>query len=145
MAVWISELTIGIMNYPSCTYPQYYTDVVVYELPPPPPPPQPPVQPIVYYQHEQPATIAPVHHGTILPSLGLNLPCNTYPQWDHNNDCFSYYSNGCYNECRFVNMCDIEDFMWVYMHILYHVYNLNVLPKQHQRTLPSLTENRLIF
>lgn len=41
----------------------------------------------------------------------LNLPCNSYPNWNYETDCFSYYENGCYNECRFVNPCDIEDFM----------------------------------
>lgn len=38
------------------------------------------------------------------------LPCKTDNHWDYNR-CFSYYANGCYNTCRFVDGVDIEDFM----------------------------------
>lgn len=40
----------------------------------------------------------------------LNLPCKSNSDWDY-NQCYSYYANGCYNTCQFVNMGDIEDFM----------------------------------
>lgn len=43
-------------------------------------------------------------------SLFAGLPCKGNEEWDY-NQCFSYYANGCYNTCQFVNVVDIEDFM----------------------------------
>lgn len=40
----------------------------------------------------------------------LNLPCQSNTNWDY-NQCYSYYANGCYNTCQFVNVGDMEDFM----------------------------------
>lgn len=40
----------------------------------------------------------------------MTLPCQTYPTWNY-EECYSYYANGCYNTCQFVEMGDIEDFM----------------------------------
>ncbi|XP_049826594.1 uncharacterized protein LOC126266510 [Aethina tumida] len=40
----------------------------------------------------------------------LGLPCQTNPDYDYNN-CYSFYANGCYNTCQFVQFGDIEDFM----------------------------------
>lgn len=40
----------------------------------------------------------------------LNLPCQSYANWDY-NQCYNYYVNGCYNTCQFVKMVDMEDFM----------------------------------
>lgn len=53
--------------------------------------------------------------GTIRPNgalAGLNLPCQNSSNWNY-DQCYSYYANGCYNTCQFINMGDIEDFMWV--------------------------------
>lgn len=49
-------------------------------------------------------------HGTTEYFNELNLPCQTYQNWDY-NQCYSYYANGCYNTCQFVDVVDIEDFM----------------------------------
>lgn len=38
------------------------------------------------------------------------LPCHSFDNWDYAS-CYSFYANGCYNTCQFVNMMDIEDFM----------------------------------
>lgn len=43
-------------------------------------------------------------------SLLGQLPCKTNDNWDYNR-CYSYFANGCYNTCQFVNVVDIEDFM----------------------------------
>lgn len=40
----------------------------------------------------------------------LNLPCQNSTNWNY-DQCYSYYANGCYNTCQFINMGDIEDFM----------------------------------
>lgn len=40
----------------------------------------------------------------------LALPCQTQSDYDYNH-CYSFYANGCYNTCQFVEMGDIEDFM----------------------------------
>lgn len=48
-----------------------------------------------------------------LPAI-LNLPCQSSNNWDY-NQCYSYYANGCYNTCQFVNVGDMEDFMWVWL------------------------------
>lgn len=42
----------------------------------------------------------------------LKLPCQSSSDWNY-DQCYSYYANGCYNTCQFINMGDIEDFMWV--------------------------------
>lgn len=39
------------------------------------------------------------------------FPCQIYPDdWNYQN-CYSYYANGCYNTCQFVDLGDMEDFM----------------------------------
>lgn len=38
------------------------------------------------------------------------FPCQLLPNWDY-QQCYSYYANGCYNTCQFVNVIDMEDFM----------------------------------
>lgn len=40
----------------------------------------------------------------------LQLPCQSSNDWNY-DQCYSYYANGCYNTCQFINMGDIEDFM----------------------------------
>lgn len=40
----------------------------------------------------------------------LKLPCQNSNNWNY-DQCYSYYANGCYNTCQFINMGDIEDFM----------------------------------
>lgn len=40
----------------------------------------------------------------------MALPCQTSSNWDY-TECYSYYADGCYNTCQFVEMGDIEDFM----------------------------------
>lgn len=40
----------------------------------------------------------------------MALPCQSSSSWDY-QECYSYYANGCYNTCQFVEFCDIEDFM----------------------------------
>lgn len=40
----------------------------------------------------------------------LALPCQTQPNYDY-DQCYSFYANGCYNTCQFVETGDIEDFM----------------------------------
>lgn len=40
----------------------------------------------------------------------LGLPCQTITDYDY-GQCYSYYANGCYNTCQFVDVGDIEDFM----------------------------------
>nr|CAI5864623.1 unnamed protein product [Callosobruchus analis] len=41
----------------------------------------------------------------------LGVPCQTSsPNYDYGK-CYSYYANGCYNTCQFVEMGDMEDFM----------------------------------
>ncbi|RZC32855.1 hypothetical protein BDFB_005757, partial [Asbolus verrucosus] len=40
----------------------------------------------------------------------MALPCQTSSGWDY-EECYSYYANGCYNTCQFVEFGDIEDFM----------------------------------
>ncbi|KAJ8924028.1 hypothetical protein NQ315_006805 [Exocentrus adspersus] len=40
----------------------------------------------------------------------LGLPCQTDRDYDY-GQCYSYYANGCYNTCQFVDVGDIEDFM----------------------------------
>lgn len=40
----------------------------------------------------------------------LAVPCQTVADYDY-GECYSYYANGCYNTCQFVNVGDIEDFM----------------------------------
>lgn len=40
----------------------------------------------------------------------LDLPCQNSNNWNY-DQCYSYYANGCYNTCQFINMGDIEDFM----------------------------------
>lgn len=52
-------------------------------------------------------------NGQIRPNgvlARLNLPCQNSSNWNY-DQCYSYYSNGCYNTCQFINMGDIEDFM----------------------------------
>lgn len=46
--------------------------------------------------------------NSILAKLGL--PCQTISDYDY-GQCYSYYANGCYNTCQFVDVGDIEDFM----------------------------------
>lgn len=87
------------MNYPSAGFSHFYPEVGQYD------------SPGVYYPPPIPSMMPPVTVPPQDQQFGLNLPCNTYPQWDYTNDCFSFYKDGCYNECRFVNVCDIEDFM----------------------------------
>lgn len=45
----------------------------------------------------------------------MALPCQSsgVNEWDYRGggECYSYYANGCYNTCQFVEFCDIEDFM----------------------------------
>lgn len=80
------------MNYPTPSYQQFYNSSVpsTYDQQ-------------VYYQQNQ------CHNYQ--QTSRLNVPCQMYPNWDYDRDCFSYYENGCYNECRFVNFCDIEEIM----------------------------------
>lgn len=40
----------------------------------------------------------------------LNLPCQASANWNY-DQCYSYYANGCYNTCQFIDVGDIEDFM----------------------------------
>lgn len=40
----------------------------------------------------------------------LAVPCQTVDDYD-NGDCYTYYANGCYNVCQFMEVGDIEDFM----------------------------------
>lgn len=49
-----------------------------------------------------------VRPNSILAQLGL--PCQTEEEHDY-EQCYSYYANGCYNVCQFVDVGDIEDFM----------------------------------
>ncbi|CAH1958689.1 unnamed protein product [Acanthoscelides obtectus] len=48
-----------------------------------------------------------VRPNSLLAKLGV--PCQT-SDYDYGN-CYSYYANGCYNTCQFVEMGDMEDFM----------------------------------
>ncbi|GJQ81426.1 hypothetical protein Trydic_g18288 [Trypoxylus dichotomus] len=54
----------------------------------------------------QPRIVCPVRPNGLL----ARLPCKTNENWNY-NQCFSYYANGCYNTCQFVDVIDIEDFM----------------------------------
>ncbi|KAF5271116.1 hypothetical protein FQA39_LY08254 [Lamprigera yunnana] len=46
-----------------------------------------------------------------IPQLAKNdFPCQTFPDWNY-SQCYSYYANGRYNTCEFVDVVDIEDFM----------------------------------
>lgn len=52
-------------------------------------------------------------NGRIKPNgilAKLNLPCQNSTNWNY-DQCYSYYANGCYNTCQFINIGDIEDFM----------------------------------
>lgn len=40
----------------------------------------------------------------------LAVPCQTVSDYDYGL-CYSYYADGCYNTCQFVDGGDIEDFM----------------------------------
>ncbi|KAG5878132.1 hypothetical protein JTB14_015115 [Gonioctena quinquepunctata] len=40
----------------------------------------------------------------------LGLPCQTKDDYDY-QECYSYYSDGCYNVCQFVESGDIEDIL----------------------------------
>lgn len=40
----------------------------------------------------------------------LAVPCQNVSDYDYGL-CYSYYANGCYNTCQFVDVGDIEDFM----------------------------------
>lgn len=60
------------------------------------------------YEQNQVEKPAAVRTGG-LPNI-LNLPCQSSNNWDY-NQCYSYYANGCYNTCQFVNVGDMEDFM----------------------------------
>mgnify|MGYP005986250035 CR=1 len=51
--------------------------------------------------------------GRIRPNSVLArmaLPCQASSTWDY-QECYSYYADGCYNTCQFVELGDIEDFM----------------------------------
>lgn len=49
-----------------------------------------------------------IRPNSILAQLGL--PCQTDQDYDYGH-CYSYYADGCYNVCQFVDVGDIEDFM----------------------------------
>lgn len=52
-------------------------------------------------------------NGRIRPNsilARLDLPCQNSSNWNY-DECYSYYANGCYNTCQFINIGDIEDFM----------------------------------
>lgn len=40
----------------------------------------------------------------------LAVPCQTDTDYDYGL-CYSYYADGCYNTCQFVEVGDVEDFM----------------------------------
>lgn len=40
----------------------------------------------------------------------LALPCQASADFDYGR-CYSYYADGCYNTCQFVEFGDMEDFM----------------------------------
>lgn len=63
----------------------------------------------VYEQSHQLEKPAVRVRASRLPAM-LNLPCQSSNNWDY-NQCYSYYANGCYNTCQFVNVGDMEDFM----------------------------------
>jgi hypoxia-inducible factor 1 alpha len=55
----------------------------------------------------------PAGPGRIRPNgllARMALPCQSSSTWDY-EECYSYYADGCYNTCQFVEMGDIEDFM----------------------------------
>lgn len=80
----------------------------------------------IVYQHEQCNNVLcnnvqsvannyqkPIMNQRIRPTsllAKLALPCQTATNYDYDN-CYSYYANGCYNTCQFVEFGDIEDFM----------------------------------
>ncbi|KAF5274064.1 hypothetical protein FQR65_LT04462 [Abscondita terminalis] len=45
------------------------------------------------------------------PVAVKNFPCQRFEDWEYNSNCYSYYANGRYNTCEFVDVTDIEDFM----------------------------------
>ncbi|CAH1164562.1 unnamed protein product [Phaedon cochleariae] len=51
---------------------------------------------------------ARIRPGGLLAKLGL--PCQVDEQYQY-DQCYSYYANGCFNTCQFVQLGDMEDFM----------------------------------